>query len=272
MGRSPNAKSEIDLRTVATALEGAGFTIAGMLETNLTVEKLFTTKRPVVVLVNDQASQCMLVDVLPEQSNHVSSFSLPHMSGSWRADSLRQIASAADEITGAPPRDAVLATELAVPATAPLGLYSKNERLSSATSNQGRAAHGIGHVLATLKHTRVPLRVAVAQFAALAMLGGLSGNFLRSPWLLALMPVMYTSAVVARSVRGTWGDEGEGATHGRPADRRPQPPEAVCLASVARTNSTDSELFDAGWRQGWGQVWIHDHGGCSAQNRVAGIN
>jgi hypothetical protein len=213
MGRSPNAESEIDLRTVAAALEGAGFTIAGMLETSLTVEKLYTTKRPVVVLVNDQASQCMLVDVLPEQSNHVSSFSLPHMSGSWRADSLRQIASAADEITGAPPRDAMIATELAVPATAPLGLYSKNERPSSATSNQGRAAHVIGHVLATLKRTRVPLRVAVAQFAALAMLGGLSGNFLRSPWLLALMPVMYTSAVVARSVRGTWGAAGTPDAH-----------------------------------------------------------
>jgi hypothetical protein len=72
MAQSLGAKSEIDLRTVATALVGAGCTIAGVLETSLTVEKLYMTKRPVVVLVNEQALQCVLVDVLPEQSNHLS--------------------------------------------------------------------------------------------------------------------------------------------------------------------------------------------------------
>jgi hypothetical protein len=198
------AESEIDLRTVATALEGAGYTIAGVLETNLTVEKLYTTKRPVVVLVNDQASQCMLVDVLPEQSNHVSSFSLPQASGAWRADFLRQIASGADEFNGAAPRDAVIATELAQMEMAEEASYSQSERLPSAAPDPGHAAHVIGHVLATLKHTRVPIRVAAAQFAVLAMLGVLSGYFLRSPWLLAVVPVVYSTAVVARSVRRTW--------------------------------------------------------------------
>ena len=198
------AESEIDVRTVATALEGAGYTIAGVLETNLTVEKLYTTKRPVVVLVNDQASQCMLVDVLPEQSNHVSSFSLPHASGAWRAEFLRQIASGADEFIGAVPRDAVIATELAQIEMAEEASYSQSERLSSPMPDPGHAAHFIGHVLATLKHTRVSMRVAVAQCAALAMLGGLSGYVLRSPWLLALVPAVYASAVVLKSVRGTW--------------------------------------------------------------------
>ena len=207
MAQSLIAESEVDLHTVAMALEGAGYTIAGVLETRLTVEMLYTTKRPVIVLVNDQASQCMLVEVAPEASNHISSFSLPHLTASWRADYLRQVAAADVELDGAVQSDDVIAIQPVQLGPAPASTRARCERSPSAQPSTRDTARYGRHLLATLNHTRIPIRAAVAHATALAMLGGFNGYILRAPWVLVLVPVAYAIGVIVKAGHGSWSAE-----------------------------------------------------------------
>lgn len=202
MAQSVIAEPRVDLHTVALGLEAAGYTITGVLETRLTVGTLHTTTNPVIVLMNDQALQCIVVEMVPEQSPQESLPSLPQMSGEWQWRAIAQ-ALAAPVVQGG--CDDLLAGD--VLASEPVGprafsglLLSFAQRLHWASLRPTllSAAERAATAKAVLSRAYVSIPGAVAHYVTLALLGGFSGYFLHSLWLLPVVPLVYVFAVAAR--------------------------------------------------------------------------
>lgn len=194
MGHVLTAQHGADLHgMVELALEGAGYSVAALVESNLTVELLESKSNPVVVLLNKQASQCILVDVIT-QSHPTPSLSTAHISSVWGQSDQRLRSFAVDRYSGMALEDDLFATR-------PLGLvaWASSSRLGSQpgvkTYRPEHRAERIRRIWRSFTHTRVRATVAVMHFVVLALLGCFSGLFLRSWWAVVLIPVVYISGV-----------------------------------------------------------------------------
>ena len=201
MGRATIGEPKVDLHAVASALESAGYTITGVVETRLTPGTLHETTNPVFVLVNDVALQCVLVESLAEQSAQESWLALTPANDAWRAIAC----SSARAVSGPHSTslaDCILPKETIHPSMLPVMPDARilgARAVNPAPALQSARRRPLGVVWA-LNQARVTIPVATAHIAAMALLGGVSGYFLRSAWLLALVPVAYVCGVILKVV------------------------------------------------------------------------
>jgi hypothetical protein len=201
MGRATIGEPKVDLHAVASALQSAGFTITGVIETRLTPGTLHETTNPVYVLVNETALQCVLVELLAEHSAQDSWLASTPANDAWRAIAC----SAARAVGGSHSTslaDCILPIETTSPSMLPVmpGARALDAQAADPAPALQSARRSPLGVVWTLNQARVTIPVATAHIAAMAALGGVSGYLLRSAWLLALVPVAYVCGVILKVI------------------------------------------------------------------------
>lgn len=212
---------------VEVALEGAGFSVAAMVESNLTVELLESTSNPVVVLLNKQASQCILVDVLT-QSHPAPSLPTTHVSSAWQQSDQLLRSLVVDRYSGVALEDDVFATRL-VESGAWISSSRLGSRSVSRTHRQEYRAQRGHSVWVALTQGQVRIRAAVAHLFVFALLGCLSGLFLRSWWSLAVVPAAYIYGIVVTYLSASSSNN----SAVKSADVNPMPPHVAVAAPAA---------------------------------------
>ncbi len=184
---------------VELALEDAGYTVAGMVNSTLTFDSLQATPNPVVVILNETSPQCIVVELASSSGSALSLAGGP--------PNVENLSTSAAAAAGQVSRHGMGTAIYDVNATQPIPVEA---RAAGRPGSQRRGRGGTGRRyqmrriargLARVSRVRVMRRSVVAQLTGLAVLGVVSGLALRSLVSLCLVPIAYLLGVTTRFVK-----------------------------------------------------------------------
>lgn len=186
---------------VVLELEVAGYTVAEVVNSTLTFDTLQATPNPVVVILNETAPQCIVVELASQSGLAL------QLGDGWPAiDRYTDVAVTSTPeqgpITSTPIRDMSMTRPIPTLRRSPIP--SGNRAPNTGASDRKDLRRRTFRIVRTVLQARIARTSVVAQlavFAALGLASGLASRIVpRSWWVLALVPAAYVLGMAVRVI------------------------------------------------------------------------